>query len=60
MTNTNYFWGIESYINGSYTLLQGDPTRDGARALQRDLKASKSLAVPSRIRKYVQVSQSRG
>jgi len=60
MNNTNYFWGIESFINGSYTLLQGDPTRDGARALQRYLKASKSLAVPSRIRKYAQVTKSRG
>jgi len=60
MNNTNYFWAVEALIQGSYTLLQGDPTRDGARALQRYLKASKSLAVPSRIRKYSQVINSRG
>lgn len=60
MKSANYFWGVEALINQSYTLLQGDPTRDGARALQRYLKATKSIAVPSRIRRYSQDSNSRG
>lgn len=50
----NSIWMLEVKVNNQYTPYQAELTRDNARSLQRYLKATKSISVPSRIRRYSQ------
>lgn len=56
----NSIWMLEVKVNNQYTPYQAELTRDNARSLQRYLKATKSISVPSRIRRYSQDVSSRG
>lgn len=55
-----YVWMIEYKANNEYLPLQSATSRDGARALQRKLKASGTLTIESRIRKYTADNNTRG
>lgn len=56
----NNVWFIECKINNQYVPYRAETSRDGARALQRYLKETRAIGVPSRIRVYRQDINSRG
>jgi hypothetical protein len=56
----NKVWFIECKIGNQYIPYQAETSRDGARSLQRYLKETKVIGVPSRIRAYKQDTNSRG
>lgn len=58
--NNQYVWMIEYKANNEYLPLLSETSRDGARELQRKLKASGHFTIGSRIRKYVADNTTRG
>ena len=56
----NSIWFIETKIAGQYVPHTAERSRDNARALQRYLKDTRQIGVPSRIRRYTADSNSRG
>jgi hypothetical protein len=56
----NSIWFIETRLGNQYIPYQAERSRDDARALQRYLKETRQIGVPSRIRRYTADSNSRG
>lgn len=58
--NNQYVWFIECKINTGWTPIRAEVSRDKARSLQRYMKESKEIGVPSRIRRYEANNKTRG